>query len=373
MRGVWGVLALGAALVACGPAAPGPSPSRPGPTGAPAASAPAAVAQPSPRPAAPTAPPAPATLQVGVMNSASDAGFFVAEERGHFREQGLSVEFVTFGAAAQMLAPLGAAQLDAGGTALTPGYLNAFARGIPVWVVADKGNTAPGWGYQGVLARQALVDDGTIRGAADLRGRKIGIPSLGSGAEAGLDRFLRTGGIDSRDTDLTQLTFPDMPAAMSGGSIDGAIAIEPFLTRIAADGSGAILAREDEYYPNHQVGVVYYSDAFAKERADVARRFMVAYLQAVRDYNDAFRKGDAARRAEVVQALVKHTTVKDPALYDRMAMPGLNPDGEVNVESLREDYEFWLANGYQEERVTLTDLVDSSFVRYAVQQLGPYR
>jgi NitT/TauT family transport system substrate-binding protein len=307
------------------------------------------------------------------MNSASDAGFFVAEERGHFREQGLSVEFVTFGAAAQMLGPLGAAQIDAGGTALTPGYLNAFARGIRVFVVADKGNTSPGWGYQGVLARKALVDGGTIRGPADLRGRKIGIPSLGSGAEVGLDRFLRTGGIGSRDTELTLLPFPDMPAAMTSGAIDGAITIEPFLTRIEADGSGVVLAREDEYYPGHQVGVVYFSDPFATERADVARRFMVAYLKAVRDYNDAFRKGDAARRADVVQALIKHTTVKDPALYERMEMPGLNPDGEVNVDSLREDYEFWLANGYQEERVTVTDLVDLSFVRHAVQQLGPYR
>src|SRR5581483_5529861 len=298
MRSVWVALALGA-VVACAPAAPSATPGASSPVASPAAaSAPAAAgqppAQPSAAPAAPTAPPAPASLQLGVMNSASDAGFFVAEERGHFREQGLNVELVTFTAAAQMLGPLGAAQIDAGGTALTPGYLNAFARGIRVFVVADKGNTSPGWGYQGVLARKALVDGGTIRGPADLRGRKVGIPSLGSGAEVGLDRFLRTGGIGSRDTELTLLPFPDMPAAMSSGAIDGAITIEPFLTRIEADGSGVVLAREDEYYPGHQVGVVYFSDPFATERADVARRFMVAYLKAVRDYNDAFRKGDAA-------------------------------------------------------------------------------
>jgi NitT/TauT family transport system substrate-binding protein len=65
--------------------------------------------------------------------------------------------------------------------------------------------------------------------------------------------------------------------------------------------------------------------------------------------------------------------VKDPALYERMIMPGLNPDGEVDVESLREDNDYWLANGYQEERVTVSDLVDHSFVRAALQQLGPYR
>jgi NitT/TauT family transport system substrate-binding protein len=369
MRKLCVTLAL--AAVACAPAAP--SPSAAPPAAPPAAPAGASAAPTRPPPATATAAPAPVNLQVGVMNSASDAGFFVAQERGLFREQGLNVEFETFGAAAQMLGPLGAAQIDAGGTALTPGYLNAFARGIRVFVVADKGNTSRGWGYQGVLARKALWDGGAVRAAADLRGRKVGIPSFGSGAEVGLDRFLRGGGIGSRDTELTLLPFPDMPAAFASGAIDGAILIEPFVTRIDSDGNGVVLAREDEYYPDHQVGVVYFSDPLATERPEVARRFMVAYLKAVREYNDAFRKGDAALRAAVVQALVKHTTVKDPALYERMIMPGLNPDGEVNVESLREDYEFWLANGYQEERVTVTDLVDHSFVRSAVQQLGPYR
>ncbi len=100
---------------------------------------------------------------------------------------------------------------------------------------------------------------------------------------------------------------------------------------------------------------------------------MAAYLRAVRDYNDAFVKGDPGRRAEIVDILVKNTPVKDRALYDRMVMPALHPDGEVNLDSLREDYDYWLANGYQEERVTVADLVDASFTRAVVEQLGPYR
>ena len=328
------------------------------------------MAQPS---AAPTAAPAPASLQLGVMNSASDAGFFVAQERGYFREQGLSVEFTGFTGAADMLAPLGAAQIDAGGTTLTPGYLNAFARGIRIHAVADKGNTSRGWGYQGVVTRKALWDSGAVRGPADLLGRKVGVPSRASGAEAGLDHFLRGGGLRSRDVELTLLPFPDMSVALSTGAIDGAIAIEPFLTRIQADGSGLIMAREDEYYPGHQVALVLFTDPLVTERPDVAGRFLVAYLKAVRDYNDAFRKGDAALRGEVVQALIKYTTLKDPALYEQMGMPGLDPNGTVNVDSLREDYEFWVANGYQEERVTIADLVNPAFVRAAVERLGPYQ
>jgi NitT/TauT family transport system substrate-binding protein len=65
--------------------------------------------------------------------------------------------------------------------------------------------------------------------------------------------------------------------------------------------------------------------------------------------------------------------VKDPALYDRMQLAGLDPDGEVNVESLRADAEYWLENNYREERTPVDELLDRSFAQYARQQLGPYR
>src|SRR5207248_11723618 len=110
---------------------------------------------------------------------------------------------------------------------------------------------------------------------------------------------------------------------------------EPFIARMAADSSGVVLACEHDYSPNHRSAVLYYAEPFAAERVDVARRFMVAYLQAVREYNDAFRKNDPALRPEIVSILSKYTTVKDPALYERMQLAGLDPDGEVNVESLR--------------------------------------
>jgi len=369
MRWKLGTLAMAAlCVVACAPGAARPAASTPSAVSAPSP----AVAQAPAAAAAPTAP-APANIRLALMGLASDAGLLIAQERGHFREQSLQVEPVQISSAAEMLPLLGAAQVDVGGTALTPGYLNAYARGVRIRIVADKGNTAPGWGYQGIVVRRALWDSGAVRNLADLRGRKLALPSFGSSSEVGIDRFVRPGGIHARDLDLTQLTFADMPAAIASGALDAAYATEPFITRMEADGSGLIWQREDTYYPNHQVAVIYYSEPFATERAEVARRFMVAYLQAVREYNDAFRKGDAARRADVVALLIKTTTVKDPALYERMVMPGLNPDGEVDVESLREDNDYWLANGYQEERVTVSDLVDHSFVRAALQQLGAYR
>ncbi|MGH2403887.1 MAG: ABC transporter substrate-binding protein, partial [bacterium] len=70
-----------------------------------------------------------AVLRLGVVASVSDAGFFVAQEKRYFAEEGLAVEFVPFQTAALMVAPLGVGQLDAGGGAVSAGLFNALARG----------------------------------------------------------------------------------------------------------------------------------------------------------------------------------------------------------------------------------------------------
>jgi NitT/TauT family transport system substrate-binding protein len=358
------------------PGAQAPSPGSGSSAGSPAASKGATRDAPSVAggaAAAPTAPPAPATVKAGLMLSASDTGFYVGIEQGYFAEQGITVEVTPMQAAATMLAPLAAGQIELGGTTLTPGFMNAIARDVRIWAVADKGSTPPGFGYQGLIIRREPWDNGTIRSAADLRGRKVSVPSRGSGAQASLDKALRREGLTSDDVDITPLTFPDMEAGFAGGAIDGAIVIEPFLSSIVDHGVGHLYARNDEYYPNQQVAVVLYSNQFAREQADVARRFMVGYLKGVRDFNDAWVKGNAAKRDAVIGALVKHTPIKDRAVYERVAMPGLDPNGAINRESLAADQEFFLSTGDQQQRVELTQLVDPQFAEYAVQVLGRYQ
>jgi ABC-type nitrate/sulfonate/bicarbonate transport system substrate-binding protein len=142
------------------------------PPPAPAATAPPSaspVAALAPSPGALPPPSAPETVHLGVLGSVSDAGIFVALERGYFREQGIELELSTFDSAARMVAPLGARQLDVGAGSHSAGLLNAVARGIPLKLVADKGSALPGYGYQarcqsrgvaGVLAPPRGTDAG---------------------------------------------------------------------------------------------------------------------------------------------------------------------------------------------------------------------
>ncbi|HLH27000.1 MAG TPA: ABC transporter substrate-binding protein [Chloroflexota bacterium] len=364
---------LGVALLALAcatPAAPVPAPaatSAPGAGGAAAAAsaAPAAVA---------TAPPALARVRLGTLSpSSSDAGWLIAQERGYFQEQRIALDTTPFTTAAEMVPPLGAGQLDAGGGAPSAGLFNAVARGIALRIVADKGGTQRGFGYTSLLVRRELVDGGAVRGPADLRSRKVALPNLGGvSPEAALDRLLQTVGLSTADVDLTVVPFPDQPAAFAGGSVDAGMLIEPFVTLALEQGTAATLARQDEWYPEQQVATIMFSESFASQQADAGRRFVLAYLKGVREYNDAFAKHDEAKRREVIDILVKTTALKDRALWERVAVPSLDPNGQVNKAALEQDQQYYLRTGKQQDHADLDKIVDTSFADWAVQQLGRY-
>ncbi len=52
---------------------------------------------------------------------------------------------------------------------------------------------------------------------------------------------------------------------------------------------------------------------------------------------------------------------------------GANPDGKLNVASLREDLAAFKAWGLIEGNVTADQTVDTSFAAEAVKGLGPYK
>jgi len=312
-------------------------------------------------------------LQVGQVGGVSDAAIFIANDKGYFKEQGIELEVTRFDSAARMVAPLGTNQLDIGGGAPSAGLLNAVAREIPLKIVADKGNMNPGHGYEAIVVRKELWDKGAFKSPADLRGKTVAISSRDISPEIDLDTFLRSGGLTVNDVKVVTMAHADMGTALANGSIDAGLPIEPFVTQIAEKGIGVIWKHNDEVVPRQQVAVMLYSPRFASYKPGLAKKFMLAYVKGARYYNDAFVKKDPDKKREVVQILIRNTPVKDPALYDKMAMPGINPNGRVNTDALAAQQNWFLSKGSQKSRVDLGKVIDHQYVDWAVQQLGPYK
>jgi NitT/TauT family transport system substrate-binding protein len=123
----------------------------------------------------------------------------------------------------------------------------------------------------------------------------------------------------------------------------------------------------DEIVPNLQNVFLVASESFLA-RTDVARAWMIAYLRGIRDYHDAITKG--RDREAVIGILMQATAVKDRATYERMVMSGIDPDGEVNVDSIREALGELRAAGDIQGAVDLDRVIDLSQIRYAQRVLG---
>src|SRR3977135_1431545 len=102
----------------------------------------------------------PITGTVGAASTTSDAPIYIADRKGYFREEGLTAKVTNFRSAADMVAPLGIGQLDAGAGSASAGLYNAMLQGIKIKIVAHKASSAPGYGATKILGRRAHVESG---------------------------------------------------------------------------------------------------------------------------------------------------------------------------------------------------------------------
>ncbi len=312
-------------------------------------------------------------VSIAVVNASSDAGLFIADAKGYYKAEGIEAEFVSFDTGAKMVAPLGAGQLDIGGGAASAGLYNAVDRGIKIKIVADKAHNVKGAGFQAFMVRKDLIESGKVKSFADLKGMKVAITGAGGSDASVLNEAMKNGGLTYNDVEKVYLGFPQHAVAFQNSAIAASISTEPTVSKIVEMGAAVRFKGNDEFYPNAQTATILMSGDFAEKRPEVAKRFMKAYLRAVRDFNASIVNGRIAGPGadEVVKILAKYSVIKDEATLRTMIVHGTDPDGKLNVESLKKDLAFFKEQGDVTGKVTVDQVLDESFIQAAVKELGP--
>ena len=315
------------------------------------------------------------TITVGATSSTSDAPIYIADRKGYFRAEGLDVKVVNFRSAADMVAPLGAGQLEAGAGSASAGLYNAVARGIAIKIVADKASSPPGYGGTKILVRKDHVESGRYREPKDLKGMKFAMNAPGVSNTSTLNTLLKSVGLKYSDVETVDMPLPDHVAALKNKSVDASASVEPGPALAVRNGDAVVIKSDDEILPNHQIAVLLFAEDFARKRPDAAKNFMRAYIRAVRFYNGALKDGrlDGPNADEVIAILSDATPIKSRDIYKLITPTGMNPDGRVNKASLAYDLAFYTEQGLVKSAVNLDDAVDGSFVEAALKELGPYR
>ena len=286
---------------------------------------------------------------IGNTQTATDIGLYVAHKKGYFREEGINAEFVNFDSAARMVTSMAGGDLQVIAGAASAALYNALARGVDIRIVADKVSTPPGRTSQTLIVRKDLIESGRYKTLADLRGMKIANAAPGTAASVTLYKMLEKAGLKVTDIEQTFLAFPQHVVALTNKAVA---------------------------YPNHQIAVIFYSGAFATQKPEVARKFLKAFIRGVRDHNDALDAngrfvGDKGE--EIIRILNEYTPIKDPQFYRNFPLAACNPDGTMNVASLKMDLEVLKGEKLIEGEVNIDKALDLSFLNAVIKELGPYK
>jgi NitT/TauT family transport system substrate-binding protein len=361
---VW--LALGLLVVGC---QGGTAPAAKSSTGVPAAPA-AAPAGAAASTAGATGAAAPAAREPEVVKMADTLAFvsgplMIAVEKGYFREQGIEPQIEIAAGGADVIPQLATGEIDVTHGGISPAMFNAIARGVEVRVIGPMNIIPQGTGSTQLLIRKEAADRGEIRTLADLRSKRIAVNTSGSLVSWQLDKVL----------DRVVIPFPDMVPALANGSIDGAMIIEPFLSRSVNDGIASALVTRT--VPGAMTTSLIASGKWLQERPDLVRGYMVAMMKAIRDMQ-GMEKGvaDPERLFRPEHVAIFQKYINMPEAFLRSQIPNTyDPDLETPVDMLME-HQAWFLRGGQ---LTYTELlpaarvVDDSFARAARETLGRAR
>ncbi|TQR13281.1 ABC transporter substrate-binding protein [Psychrobacillus lasiicapitis] len=308
-------------------------------------------------------------VRIAEDGAASGAGFYIAKEKGYFEDYNIEVEFAQFANSDEMLPALASGEVDIAGGVSTASFFNAIAQGIDVKIIADKGHNVPGKSYFTFVIGNHMKD--VIKEYEDFKGKRIAISSKNSIDEYIYLEMLKHAGLTQNDVELVLLgDFGSMLGAIDNGSIDAALQIEPLITQGIENDLHLRFGDATDYAPESQIALVLGSPQFMNEEKNVSLRFMAAYLKGVRDYNDAFIKDEGKK--EIIDIMTKHTALKDPALWEKVFVTGLDPDGKMFLDDVIKQYDAYKANGAISGDVNFDKAVDTSITEKAVEILGAY-
>ena len=301
------------------------------------------------------------TLKVVRFPFLSYGPIFIAEEEGFFSEQGIQVEFLRMKEATAIQA-LALGNIDVWAGIFTVGSLNAMVRGGDIRLVADKGHFAPGGCPSfGLIAQKKLAETAKLGDLQVLKGRKFDV-FLGSFEEYFLDKILSKANLNPDEIEKFNVPPPAQMDAMAKGRLDFGVTSEPFVTRYKRAGSGVLWTRVQEIIPGFNYAYIRFGPSLLKKNPEAGRRFMVAYLKGVRQYN----QGKTDRNLEIMS---KHTRL-DKSILQEACWPQISDDGWINTQSVLDFQDWAVAKGLQDStKLSAEQMWDPSFVNHANQVL----
>lgn len=213
----------------------------------------------------------PGSITIAYAPFESTALFWIAEDRGFFKDNSLNVTMRKYDSGAAALDGISNGDADiAVGTSEFPFVRNAFRKeNIRIIANIDKGD------FIYIVGRK----DGGIGNVSDLKGKKVGT-TFGTAAQFYLGRFLDLHGMNMQDITLVEVKTPEeWVNAVVTGDVDAVVTAQPYANS-AKDrlGTNAIFWQAQSNQPVN--GLVISTDDWITQHPELAGRFLKSLIQA---------------------------------------------------------------------------------------------
>ena len=262
-------------------------------------------------------------VSVGVFPISSSLPYFVALERGYFKEQNIAPEMTRLMGGPPNVAAMMTNQIEVSAVLVTLEGLNADVKkpGVAMYIAMHSQTKV--WKMEQFVVRNGFKAE-TI---ADLKGARL-MSAPGPANVNTAKAILAKNGLKEGDYTIDQLDMGQHVNAMTAGTFDGGYTLEPSASMMIKAGvarslEAGLIAKYilgDEAADAYAAGCAMTSE-FIQKRPEVARHFAAAWSKAIDFIN---RNPDEARKY-----LAKNTFTPDNVV-DMVPMLVVN-QGEVAV------------------------------------------
>lgn len=262
------------------------------------------------------------TLRVG--KAGREAFSFVPVDigvrAGIFKWHGLDIEIANFGGDAKLQQAMAADGID---IALGSGPGLAFiAKGSPVRGIAAMAGPP-------LLFALVVRNDDTVKTVDDLKGRKIGISTVGSVTSWLISEVSRQRGWGFDG--ITQVPIGENAsrvAAVRSKALDGCIVDLASALNYAQRGEGRILLRFGDLVKDFIIHVIFATDTAIAKRPEALRGFMAGWIETI-----AYMRQDKAKSVEIAAEVMGTDTETAARIYDEL-MPMFSDTGRFDPKAL---------------------------------------
>ncbi len=276
---------------------------------------------------------------------------WIAQEEGLFRKYGIEARFVVFRGAPTLVASLVSGHIDLG---LSSGgtVLGAAAGGMDLKIVAAPSNRLT----------PDLIARPQIKKVEELRGKRVGVQSIGGGVWMFTMLGLESVGLDPKRDNIQLVVVGDsvlIGEAVETGTIDAAFLDGALSRRLRRKGFSVLAELSRGNIPFINQGAIV-SSAYLQQHSDLIERVVTGLVEGL-----AFSLAPV-NKPTVLKTLGKHLKVSDPAVAEegyQDFVHSVDRKPYPSVEALKNGQRIMRILNPQVGQVKVEELIEDKFIR----------